>query len=382
MPLEPLHPERIIPLIRGAVDFQRSGSGVVPLRLPSRTLAFSPDPSLTMMARMGSGVRVSAVTDSRVIELEVEETGLRMLPGARLPATFDLYVDGEFTARQEARRGPTVVVEPANPGVAPVIEPGKSSILRFDGLSSGRKRIELWLPQSAVTRIRALRVDAQSRIAPFDDQRPHWIHHGSSISHAMEAESGAMTWPAVAARHAGYQLTNLGFGGQCMLDGFTARTIAAQPAHLISLKLGINVVNGDTMRERTFRAAVLNFLDLVRDKRPHTPLLVISPILCPVAENHPGPTLRSGSGFSVPERPAALRAGALTLTIIRDILESTVQKRRDAGDPNLHYLDGRTLFGEPDVHLLPDGLHPDARGQVLMGERFVAACNDLLKTAR
>ncbi len=370
MSLQTLSPDRVIALIRGAIDFQRSEKGVVPLRLPSKTLDFSPDPSLTMMARMGSGVRLSAITNSPVIELEVEETGLRMLPGPRLAATFDLYVDGTFHARLKALDGPTVVVDAAQPTRPPVIEPGKPSILRFEGLPTRRKQIEIWLPQSAVTRIRALRILAGSSVEPCIDTRRHWVHHGSSISHAMEADSGSTTWSAVAARQCGWQLTNLGFGGQCMLDGFTARAIANLPAQFISLKLGINVVGGDTMRERTFRSALLNFLDIVRDKRPHTPLLIISPILCPVAERHPGPTLRSGSVFRVAERPPELNAGSLSLEKIRAILASTVDKRRATGDTNLHYLDGRELFGEADVHLLPDGLHPNATGQVLMGERF------------
>ena len=41
-------------------------------------------------------------------------------------------------------------------------------------------------------------------------------------------------------------------------------------------------------------------------------------------------------------------------------------------DPNLHYLDGRDLYGEPDFAELPlpDGLHPDAATHRLIGERF------------
>jgi hypothetical protein len=365
-----LGPDRIISLIRGAVDFQRNEKGVVPLRLPSTTLAFSPDPSLTMMARMGSGVRLQFVTNSRVIELDVEETGLRMLPDARLPATYDLYVDDKLHSRLTATAGPTVVVEPLNPKAVPVIESGHPSTLRFADLPAGEKKAAIWLPQSAVTRIRGLRIEPGSSIEPQAANGRHWIHHGSSISHAMEAASGSTTWPAVAARRCGWQLTNLGFGGQCQLDGFTARTIASLPSHFISLKLGINVINGDTMRERTFRPAVQNFIDLIRDTRPDTPLLIISPILCPVAENHPGPTLRTTTGFTVAERPGPLRAGALSLRIVRDILQTTVDQRRRAGDNQLDYLDGRTLFGETDTHLLPDGLHPDATGQELMGERF------------
>lgn len=363
--------DELLPLLRGCVDFQISDRGVVPLRLSSRTLQFSPDPALTMMARMGSGVRLCASTDTQTLELEVEETGLQMLPDPRLPAVYDLYVDGGFHSRILATAGPTVVTTPLDPRAAPRTEPGEPSTLHFGELPAGNKNVEIWLPQSAVTRIRALRIDPGAHIGPVKDTPRHWVHHGSSISHAMEAESGAMTWPAVAARTSGWQLTNLGFGGQCQLDGFTARTIAGLPADLISLKLGINVVNGDTMRERVFRSAVMNFLDIIREAQPRTPILIISPIMCPVAEQHPGPTLRTASAFTVAERPAALRTGALTLERIRQILEATVEARRNAGDDQLNYLDGLKLFGEADLHLLPDGLHPDAEGQVLMGRRFV-----------
>ncbi len=47
-------------------------------------------------------------------------------------------------------------------------------------------------------------------------------------------------------------------------------------------------------------------------------------------------------------------------------------RRRSADDPNLHYVDGRDLYGEPDAAELPlpDGLHPDAATHRRIGERF------------
>ena len=52
------------------------------------------------------------------------------------------------------------------------------------------------------------------------------------------------------------------------------------------------------------------------------------------------------------------------------MLAEIVGRRRDAGDQNLHYLDGLELFGEGDVGDLPDGLHPNAEGLRRMGDRF------------
>ena len=110
----------------------------------------------------------------------------------------------------------------------------------------------------------------------------------------------------------------------------------------------------------------------MRDGHPDTPLLVVSPIICPAHEDAPGPTDgTSGTARSIAS-PVALEQGALTLTMIRGIIESVVKARRDHGDANLHYLDGRELFNESDVHMLPDGLHPNADGYIRMGERFAA----------
>src|SRR5690606_27125710 len=115
-------------------------------------------------------------------------------------------------------------------------------------------------------------------------------HHGSSISHGSNAASPTTTWPALAASRGGVDLINRGFSGSALLDPFTARVLRDTPADLISIKIGINLVNADLMRVRAFGPAVHGFLDTIREGRHRTtPLLVISPILCPIHEDTPGP---------------------------------------------------------------------------------------------
>src|SRR5205085_1587105 len=152
-------------------------------------------------------------------------------------------------------------------------------------------------------------------------------------------------------------------GGQCQLDVFMAQAIAALPADAISLELGVNVVNADSMRERVFVPALHGFLDAIRAGQPGTPILVISPIIFPHAENRPGPTVRSEEGtFLAVDRPAELATGALSIGRIRELLAHAVELRRSEGDADLHLVDGRELFGPDDVDDLPDGLHPNAVG--------------------
>ena len=220
--------------------------------------------------------------------------------------------------------------------------------------------------------LRELRLDDDATIeTPPPSDRRRWVHYGSSISHCMEADHPTGTWPAVAARAAGVDLYSLGLAGQCQLDQFAARTIRDLPADLISLKLGINVVNADSMRERAFVPAVHGLLDTIRDGHPDTPIVVISPIICPAAEDHPGPTLPNEDGrFDVVERPEELTVGALSLTRIRELLAIVVAQRRGAGDSNLHCLHGHELFGAADVDDLPDGLHPEQRRVPADGRAF------------
>lgn len=157
-----------------------------------------------------------------------------------------------------------------------------------------------------------------------------------------------------------------------------ARIIRDLPADIVSVELGINLVNTDLMRMRAFRPAVHGFLDTIRDGHPETPILVISPIHCAIDETTPGPgafdpaAVAAGTiRFQATGEPAEVATGKLTLRSIRAELERIVAERQSE-DTNLHYLNGLELYGEADEreHPLPDALHPDAATHRLIGARF------------
>ncbi|GLX53018.1 lipase [Streptomyces hygroscopicus subsp. hygroscopicus] len=363
-------------LVRGALDLESTERGLLPHRLPARARAQCADPQLALAESQPAGVRLVFRTRATTVELDTLPTK-RVYVGAppRPDGVYDLLVDGRPAGSGTATGGNTLTIDMAT-GAAEHT-PGPVATVRFTGLPDTPKDVEIWLPHNETTELVALRTDAPVEAAA-DRGRKVWLHHGSSISHGSDAASPTTTWPALAASLGGAELINLGLGGGALLDPFTARALRDTPADLISVKLGINVVNSDLMRLRAFGPAVHGFLDTIREGHPDTPLLVVSPILCPMHEDTPGPTAWDlgalGEGrlaFRAAGDPAETAAGKLTLGVVRAELERIVRERA-AEDDRLFHIDGRELYGDADFAELPlpDGLHPGPAAHRRIGERF------------
>jgi hypothetical protein len=368
----PITPE----FVRGALELEQTDRGVMPHRLPARARAQCADPQLAMAESQPSGVRLVFRTQATGIGMDVLPTRY-VYAGVppRALGVYDLLIDGHLVRQSSAAGGDIVTIDMAA-GTASK-RSGPVGTLRFTGLPGHDKKVELWLPYNETTELVALRTNA--RIEPVvDSSRKVWLHHGSSISHGSNGDSPTTIWPALAASLGGVELINLGFGGSALLDPFTARAMRDTPADLISLKIGINLVNTDLMRLRAFTPAVHGFLDTLREGHRSTPLLVISPLYCPIHEDTPGPgafdlsALAAGNVlFRATGDPAERKAGKLTLTLIREELRRIVQQRA-ADDPHLRYLDGLDLYGQRDFAdlPLPDQLHPNGAAHRRIGERF------------
>ncbi|MGW1193693.1 lipase [Streptomyces sp. NPDC002559] len=368
---------RTVPLVggpvelRGALDLETTAAGVMPRRLPAWTKEQYQNPSVYGVTVMPSGVRLVFRTDARALELDVlTSTGqLATDPHPRPTGMLELVVDGIPAGRRQTPVGN--VLRMAGPGAAQRLIPGKPGTVRFAGLPTGMKNIELWLPQQTPTELVALRADGDV-LAPLPDGRRRWVHHGSSISHCIEADGPTGTWPVVAATLGGVEVINLSQAGNALLDPYVARTIRDTPADLISLKVGINIVGLSAFRLRTFGPAVHGFLDTIRDGHPDTPLLLISPVSCPALEQVPGPTRTGPDGrITALGNPADVADGALSLAVVRTEL-ARITAVRQTSDPHLHCLDGRALLGPDETADLTDGLHPTAAAYRRMGKRFAA----------
>jgi hypothetical protein len=362
-------------LVRGAIEIEATEGGVRPHRLPAWARAQWPDEQLAMAESQPSGVRLAFRTAATTIELEAAATKVTYAGlGGPTPGVYDLVLDGRLAARATSTGGHLLTIDLATG--AHDLQPGGVGTVAFHGLPPGPKEVELWLSYTEAVELLALRTDAPVAAAA-PSSRPTWVHHGSSISQGSSAAGPSTTWAALAAAAGGVDLVNLGFAGSALLDPFVARTIRDTPADLISLKIGINLVNHDLMRRRAFGPAVHGWLDTIRDGHPGTPLVVISPLCCPIHEDLPGPSAPDLTGggvrFVALGDPAASASDLLTLTWIRAELARIVGERATT-DPHLHHLDGLDLYGatDHDEHPLPDQLHPDAETHRLIAVRFAA----------
>jgi len=222
----------------------------------------------------------------------------------------------------------------------------------FADLPPGDKLIELWLPQYGEFRLRSLKLNSGSSVDPHVNSQPRWTIYGSSITQCRTAKRPTETWPAIVARGHGLNLTCLGYGGNCHLDPMVARLIRNHPADVLSMKIGINVYNQNSLNLRTFRSAIIGFIQIVRERHPLAPFAILSPIYSDWRENTPNQV-----GF--------------TVRAMREEVRATVDTLRAHGDLHLCYVDGLTILGPEHAGLLADKLHPDAEGYRVLGHNFL-----------
>lgn len=312
----------------GSLSLEITAEGhAIPWRLPHDRLSLFPSQEtwgdLSYAAALLSGVRLAFASDTRKIEVWHAPTDK--------PRPLDVCCDGRTVA---------------------TVQPDAEGRFRCDGLPAGEKRIELWLPVGARFELRGLRLSSGASLRRTTDGRLRWLAYGSSLTQAAGAASPTQTWAAIVARARDVNLTNLGFSGHCQLEPMIARLVRDRPLDALSICAGANVYDGALTR-RTFRAALIGFVQIVREAHPRIPVALISPPHLPARE--------TGRGAN---------AAGWTMTSIREEVAAAADALREHGDRDVFYVHGPQLLGPAEARLLADGMHPGAEGYRLIGERF------------
>lgn len=169
------------PLLQGSMSSEPTVDGFIPVRLPESAWARVPNLWAREMYRMAAGVRLSFVTAASSFELDVRASVMAIAGGLlpEVPVTFDLFVDGVDHGAYELGHAAVRCFDVSREPVVVDETSPQQVTLRFDGLGSEEKAIELWFPANAVVEITAC--------VPQSLSRPqHCRRDGGSI---MEAQS-------------------------------------------------------------------------------------------------------------------------------------------------------------------------------------------------
>ena len=154
-------------LLRGAVEFDRVGDGLAPLRLPAWTRQQQADRWIELWSAQSLGIRLVTVTTAHHLSLELTVT--RMVPADAesppFPCSIVATMGGVETGRVAIVDGPVIVTKPDRTWVE---VDGPRSVVEFDlGPSVGERGVTIWLPHNGATIIHEVTSDA-----PLHPPRP------------------------------------------------------------------------------------------------------------------------------------------------------------------------------------------------------------------
>lgn len=309
--------------VLGAISLEKHGEFITPWRIFHKEKDFYMPNLLEGVAEIPAGVRITFKTNSTKLTVEFAAPEYELV--------FDLVIDKKFV---------TTVT----------IDVGDTSFT-VENLSTKNKLIEVYLSQQQKVSLRNVYITEDADWNVNSSLQKKWLAYGSSITQCREADSPSKTWPAITANNLDLALTCLGFSGQCQYEPMIARTIRDTSVDFISLCAGINTYGANCYNERTFQAAIIGFITIIREKHQTVPIVLSSPIYCPFAEANPNLV-----GY--------------TLIEMRKHIQEIVEVFRKNGDNLLFYVNGLDILGEEQAHLLPDDLHPNAEGYKMMGYNF------------
>jgi lysophospholipase L1-like esterase len=315
----PTRPEQPEPFVRGCawpaapgVPYPRAKPELPLLRLPVDTWA---------MAQIPAGVRLEFVGDAEEVEVDYRcaHPSFGYLGGGE-GHEFVVWRGTERLAQVDAEEGEhTVVLPAAGDGVGVV-----------------------HLPERMGPQVLGIRgVGGSISPAPAG---PRWLCYGDSIAEGWVVTTPDRAWPAVAAREQGLDVVNLGYAGSARGEIPSAEELAELDADVISIAHGTNCWTRTPHSAELFAAGLRQFLAIVRDGHPDTPIVAISPITRPDAEATPN------------------RLGT-TLADLRAAFEDVVRAAISGGDQRLTLVEGLPLVAPEQ---LADDVHPGDEGHAAM----------------
>ena len=293
-------------------------------RLPERLKPTIPG-KVWRLAQSPAGVRIRFRTDSVLLGIEAKTGPYKVAPSPALGLIgIDLYVNGRY-------HGSTL----------PEKEDGLINKSWATGKNPEMRDITLYLPIGTPTLIQSITLDPGAKVEParaYSNPKPI-VYYGSSITQGAQTSNPGMAFPCVLGRWLDMDFINLGFSGNGKGEPALAHAVAEIDAACFVLDYWAN----PTPKE--FSDTLPGFVDIIRAKHPTTPIIIPSPYY------NPSESFGSRMGEYQVEK--------------RKFAPEFVEKRRAAGDANIHHVDGFSLISPDQADALSDARHANSYGMFL-----------------
>jgi lysophospholipase L1-like esterase len=212
----------------GCLRTVQSDSGLLLHRHTAKQIAYyeETNESWAIRSRCPAGIKLNLHSHTRTLDLR-----LRILPGARTYAGFDVEVDGRTTA--------AIQIDTSD---------GIQSLCLVDSATPSQRQISITFPQSAIVELHAIEVEEDSQTTAVAAPQKKYLALGDSITQGMDARGPASAYAVQLARVLDVELLNQGVGGHIFdLDALDDEL----PYHpdIITIAYGTNDWSRDTTCE-------------------------------------------------------------------------------------------------------------------------------------
>ena len=295
-------------------------------------------PGLIELAKCTAGVqlRFKSNTSRICLAISVPPCAPSALMSPVGQKGFDLYVDGVYWSCVQQ-------TDTSSPFVFAIYKSDNFQMHEFTlnfPLYNGVNWLKIGLDEKAIL----------DKPSPRAIKKPIVIY-GTSITQGGAASRPGMAFTNIISRKLNVEILNFGFSGNGQNDLKIAEILSEieNPAMII-IDSEANSLSVKAINERVPR-----FLEILRQKHPCVPILVISKV-------------KYGPRY------------AAECPVFKEEFKRIVAERIQAGDSNIHFLDGSDFFGPEDEFFdcTTDSAHPNDLGFFRMAKAIIPVIKKLL----
>ncbi len=307
---------------------------------------------LSMLPSCSEGVqRLSACLAGACVRFSTDAEGLSLV--------WELTVETNMPHFAASGRSGMELFEETDEGtvqvvnLVPALVDGGRTCLRqsrYVSLRGGLRHYVLYLPLYNGLKTLLLGFPSGARVLPGRVPRIEKpiVYYGSSVTQGGCTNKAGSCYTTLLARRLDAAQINLGFSGNGKGEPELARYIASLDMSLFVLDYDHNAPSPEHLQ-----ATHEPFFRIVREAHPDLPVVMIS--RCDT--KNPEATARR-----------------------RDVIRTTYRHALEAGDRNVRFVDGGTLFGTGDRDMCTvDGTHPTDLGFLRMADGLEPVLRELLK---